>query len=66
MFSCGVNNFVHFNFLALKLEKWPVPNMIKRFPKGFGMKIIFGYLDLLRNIFKFFGYGEEIELRGKN
>jgi hypothetical protein len=36
-----VNNFVHFTFQALKLEKSPLPNMIKRFPKGFGMKIIF-------------------------
>jgi hypothetical protein len=33
--------------------------MIKRFPKGFGMKIIFGYLDLLRNISNFFGCGED-------
>jgi hypothetical protein len=36
-----VINFVHFTFLALKLEKWSVPNMIKRFSKGFVMKIVF-------------------------
>ena len=28
-----VNNFVHFTFQALKLEKWTLPNMIKDFLK---------------------------------
>ena len=55
-----VNNFVHFTFQALKLEKWPVPNMIKRFPKGFGMKIIFRIVRSVEKYFQknFFGYGE--------